>query len=155
MKHGFSLIELIVSVSVIMLITGGVISSYNSYNDKQKIRQAALTVKSHLRLAQASASGSRIPTSSTCSDFIGFTVSGTGTSYTIGPECTEGSGYEEAATTNLANGLTLSLSPASFTFYPLSQGVSSEATMTIASERIGYTCVVTITRIGSVNEICQ
>lgn len=155
MKHGFSLIELIVSVSVIMLITGGVVSAYNSYNDQQKIRQAALTLKADLRLAQASAAGGRIPTSDTCTDFVGMHVSGNSTSYTIAPQCSEGSGYDEASTTPLAPGLVLTFLPSSFIFYPLTRGVSEEAYITISSERIPFTCIVSVSRIGSVNELCQ
>lgn len=155
MKQGFSLIELIVSVSIMILIVGGVVTSYNSYNDQQKIRQVALTLKSDLRLAQSSATGSKVPTSQPCTDFAGFVVSAGEQSYTIGPTCSEGTTYDEAVTTMLPPGVQLSMNPSSFTFFPIGRGVSADVQITIASEQTAFRCIVSITRIGLVNDSCQ
>jgi prepilin-type N-terminal cleavage/methylation domain-containing protein len=54
-KHGFTLIELIVVIGVILIISVITILNYNSYTDKQRVKQAGLTLKSDLRLARTKA----------------------------------------------------------------------------------------------------
>ncbi len=42
---GFSLLELIVSVAIILVLTGGLLVNYNNYNEDQRIKPAAGTNK--------------------------------------------------------------------------------------------------------------
>lgn len=55
MKKGFTLIELLVVTSIISIITGGGLASYVQFNNKEKLKAAALEVKTYLRKAQANA----------------------------------------------------------------------------------------------------
>lgn len=55
MKKGFTLIELIVVIGVILIISVITILNYNSYTDKQRVKQAGLTLRSDLRLARTKA----------------------------------------------------------------------------------------------------
>jgi len=61
-KHGFSLIELIVVISVILLLSVGVIINYNAYTEKERVRQELLILKSNLRLAHTKAISGQKPT---------------------------------------------------------------------------------------------
>ena len=70
---GFTLIEILVAVGIAMVIVGGVIVNYNAYNDTQKVKQVAQTLKNNLRFAQAQALAGRKPTSG-CTTLVGFTV---------------------------------------------------------------------------------
>jgi prepilin-type N-terminal cleavage/methylation domain-containing protein len=49
-RQGFTFVELIIVVAIILVISAGVIVNYNSYTDSERVRQAGLTIKSDLRL---------------------------------------------------------------------------------------------------------
>jgi len=59
--HGFTLIELIIVVSVILVISVVTILNYNSYTDKQRVKQAGITLRSDLRLAKTKAISGQKP----------------------------------------------------------------------------------------------
>lgn len=54
-KKGFTLIELLIATAIFSIITGGGIASYNQFNQREKLKAAALTVKTYLRKAQTNA----------------------------------------------------------------------------------------------------
>lgn len=68
-QKGFTLIELIVALGLFMLAIGGVLANYNGFHARQKVKQAALTFKEHLRFAQSQAISGKKPTEDlvTCS----------------------------------------------------------------------------------------
>jgi type IV fimbrial biogenesis protein FimT len=55
LNHGFTLIELLVTVAITAVVLGSSIAGYNNFNENQKLKQAALTFKNNLRLAQSKA----------------------------------------------------------------------------------------------------
>lgn len=55
MKKGFTLIELMVVISIISALTGGGVASFAKFNQRETVRNAAQEVKSTLRLAQSKA----------------------------------------------------------------------------------------------------
>ena len=59
---GFTLIELIVVISVILVISVITILNYNSYSDRQRVKQAGFTLRSDLRLTQTKATSGQKPT---------------------------------------------------------------------------------------------
>lgn len=63
MRHlpGFSLIELMVSVTIIGLLAGLGLVGYSDFNQREQVRQAAETLKSHLRETQSRATGGYKP----------------------------------------------------------------------------------------------
>lgn len=52
---GFTLIELLVATSILGIITGGGVASYVSFNQREKLKAAALAIKTSLREAQVQA----------------------------------------------------------------------------------------------------
>ena len=54
-QKGFTLIEMLISITVMSLIVGGGIASYMSFNEKQTVLEATNQLKAYLRKAQAQA----------------------------------------------------------------------------------------------------
>jgi prepilin-type N-terminal cleavage/methylation domain-containing protein len=52
---GFTLIELIVAISIMVLLVGGGITSYLTFNDNQQLEGSARQIQSYLRAAQTRA----------------------------------------------------------------------------------------------------
>ena len=71
--RGFTLIEMAVAVGISLVIIGGVLSNYNNYNDTQKVKQGAQTLKNNLRFAQGLAFAGKKPTSG-CTELEGYRV---------------------------------------------------------------------------------
>ena len=133
---GFTLIEILVAVGIAMVIVGGVIVNYNAYNDTQKVKQVAQTLKNNLRFAQAQALAGRKPTSG-CTTLVGFTVTLASGSYSIQAECSEGL-TGEVKTTTLPTGVSLSPAPSALTFQAVRGSIAAATTMTLASETKSY-----------------
>ena len=51
-SKGFSLIELLVVITIIGILTGGAIAAYSNFNQAQTVRRVALEMKSNLRETQ-------------------------------------------------------------------------------------------------------
>lgn len=79
MKKGFSLMELIVVVLVIMVISGGSLVYINNFNSRQKLEKAKNEVISSLRLAQSYAKTRQLPLGSaeTRLSFVQVQIEGT------------------------------------------------------------------------------
>ena len=151
MNRGFTLIELVVAILVILLLVSAVLSNYNNFNENQKVKQAALTLKSDLRLGQTKALSAQKPTSIICDSLVGyeivFSTVGAVSSYDIRAVCsnagvTERAGDSEALTIRLPGGVTFSPlpNPASIIFRVLAKGISfpTEVTITLSGLAKGY-----------------
>lgn len=149
--NGFTIIELLVSVAIIMVVTGGVIVNYNNYNDTQKARSAALTVKNDLRFAQSRAYNGEKPAAG-CSELMGYRVTFTATSYAVQAECTEGLLAEEQ-TVVLQSGISFSPLPGDLLFRVLTRGLDSDMTVTVIGASRSYQFQVT--RSGDMSDITQ
>lgn len=150
--QGFSFIELLVVITVTMTLLGFLVANYGSFQRKQEVKQAMLTFKTNLRLAQTKASAGQHPTSAACTNFQGFLVSFPNlTSYTIGPVCDEGSSYtEEKTTVTLPSGVSFSTLPSSFTYRPLTHGISLTQDLTVTFTDGTTTAAVKISTVSGV-----
>ncbi len=77
MKHkqsptGFSLIELLIAVGVILFMAGGGIASFINFNEKQQVINGAKELQEHLRMAQTLSRIGEVPDS--CGKLAGYRV---------------------------------------------------------------------------------
>jgi len=68
MKRAFTLIELIVSVVIVMLISGGALVYLNEFNSRQKLEKGKDEVVAAIKMIQSSARGGQLPLNSTKSE---------------------------------------------------------------------------------------
>lgn len=134
---GFTLIELIVTMGVALLLTGGIIAGYNTFSDTQKLKQAALTLENNLRLAENQASSATKPPTD-CGVLRGIEVSFTDEDYTIQAMCEALAG--SLTHIDLPAGLNFNPIPSSLLFLILDQGVNIDAPqiLTITSVSQNY-----------------
>ncbi|MBI5448718.1 prepilin-type N-terminal cleavage/methylation domain-containing protein [Candidatus Gottesmanbacteria bacterium] len=150
-RSGFTLIELIVTIGISLLAVGGLIVNYNNYNDNQRLKQAALTMKNNLRYAQTLAASSKKPTSG-CTELVGYTVQFTDSTYTVVAECTEGA-VGDALSTALPSGITFSPVPASFVYGVLTRGLLSSDAVTITMVGIVKSYRIQVSTGGDINDL--
>lgn len=145
--RGFTLIEIIVSVAILLLLSGVFIANYNGFSNSQTVRQSALDLMANLQAARTSASAGVKP--SGCDTLVGYTVNFTSSAYTAQALCQTGA-VGEIRTYTLPAGVTFSPIPQSFTFYALSRGASAGQTLGIVGN--GVTMNVTVSTSGVVSE---
>lgn len=78
MKRSFTLIELIVSVVIVMLISGGALVYFNEFNSRQKLEKAKDEIVASIKLVQSYAKGRQLPINATQSElkFVYLTLIG-------------------------------------------------------------------------------
>lgn len=148
--NGFTLIEMIITVSLILLFTALGIAQYNTYNEKERVRQAFLTLRTDLRLAQTKADSALKP--DVCGDtvFDGYQVSITENTYTINAKC--GATTSDMTVVYLPNGVTFSPNPEQFVFYPMMRGTSLSAPLSLKLiSTNSYELTLTIAPSGAVS----
>lgn len=151
---GFTFIEMVVSVSIILLLAGGVIAGYNGFNDRQIVAQAAATVKSDLRAVSASASTGRKPEN--CETLVGYKVQFTAPdSYTSQAVCSAG-GVESLTGQIFAYVLSRGVQfypgvPTPIVFFVLNRGASGAQTITV--RRNGISASISVSASGLVDEV--
>lgn len=150
MKQGFTLVELLIVVTILVTLLGVGLASFNTFNRRERLKQAALTLKSNLRFAQTKSISVEKPTSG-CTEFVGMTVRFTASTYTVIHECTPEGDVGEAETVTLA-GMTFSPIPSEFTFISRSNSLSPSATQTLTLVNGRETYVLTVAANGSVSD---
>lgn len=80
MKRGFTLIEILVSITIVALISGGALIYMNNFNMRQKLNSSQEEVVSALKLAQSYAKTRQLPLNSVESElnFVRIEVSSGG-----------------------------------------------------------------------------
>lgn len=97
-QRGFTMIELLVVITIITLLVGGGIAAFIEFNDRQTLQAAAKDVQSIFRTAQKRARSGAKPEG--CDQLDGFSVRGQagGNSYQLIAICTLPSGSTEIVT---------------------------------------------------------
>lgn len=153
MKRGFSFVELLVVTTIILLLAGSVIVGYNGFTNRQRVKQAALTLKSDLRVAQAKALAGQKPASEVCTKLIGYTIAFGADRYTIAPTCSDGNTYEaETRIVMLPVGLTASSSVNPITLFALSGSASVNSDITISNTGSTVTYTIIVSKSGAISE---
>ena len=150
--RGFTLIEMAVAVGISLVIIGGVLSNYNNYNDTQKVKQAAQTLKNNLRFAQGLAFAGKKPTSG-CTELEGYRVTFASTSYSVQAFCNDQGLAGEATATQLPTDVTFSPVPGTATFGVLGKGLVGDAAMTITLAGNAKTYSIQISLAGDINDL--
>ncbi len=141
---GFTLIELVVTVGISLAITGGIIVNYNSYNQTQTLKQAALTLKNDFRFIQAKANTGEKPAG--CSTLTGWDITFALGSYSYRANC-NGTPTGTSTTITLPYGVTITTLPSEnpITLKVLAQGANllSTTTITLTAASKSYSLQVT------------
>lgn len=126
-----------------MVLSLGVIVNYNSYTDKERVRQSGLTIKSDMRLV-ASKVNSGVK-SAACVTLVSYDViftaicsDGIRSCYTITPRCSNGP--DEVVTVYFPKEVHFSSSDQTIRFLPLSAGtdLTTDAVITLAGLSTEY-----------------
>ena len=149
-KSGFTLIELLVTVVIIGILTIGSVSTYDRFNNRQTLRQAALTLKNNLRLAQSNAMSASKP-SAGCTQLAGYQVSFAQSSYAIQATCSPEGLAGLSTTVNLPVGASFVSVPATLIFGVLTSGISASETMTLTKASFNY--AISVSTSGDINDL--
>lgn len=92
MRSGYTLIEIIVVVTIIGLLVGASIAGFNTLNQRQTVLSAGREVISIMRTAQQRALAGNKPDGIVCEQLRGYSVKGTVNSnqYTLNTVCSNG-----------------------------------------------------------------
>ncbi len=151
----FSLIELLVSVTIIMLMVGGALAGYISYTEKQRLVAAAEKLESGLREAQNLA---KIGYLGSCDqlgyvDFSMYIDATNGLTHRIRFYCAEDPAdtyrVENTQYETIGPDFVLSDSLWSLRFYPYGN-LSSDVSRTLSSTRTSYQAVFEIDQGGGI-----
>lgn len=161
--RGFTLIELIVVVAIIMIMGAGALAGYRRFNDRQVLLTSGKELLVNLRQAQGKAtSGIKIISNPGCpstATLVGYRVqagAGNLSSYTVEQACQSGAAisYSQSRTFRLATGAAFE-NAFSVTFLGQFGGVSAATTIRIiptsmSTQTQRYT--VTIDQSGSITD---
>jgi type II secretory pathway pseudopilin PulG len=153
MKHtsGFTLLEVVVSVGVALALMGAIIVNYNGYNDRQTLKQVALTLKNNFRFLQTKALSGEKPTAN-CTELSGWTISFTSGTYTMRATCTPEGAQGTSTTVTLPTGVQFNPVPSSFTFRVLSRGTTLTAATDITLAGFNETYILQVSPGGDVSD---
>lgn len=87
-KLGYTLIEIIVVVTILTILMGGALASFANFRDKNTALSESLVVADRLRKIQAKASAVELPDG--CSGSINFQVTMSGSDLTVKANCAGG-----------------------------------------------------------------
>jgi prepilin-type N-terminal cleavage/methylation domain-containing protein len=148
---GFTLIEVVVSISIALLVTGLIIANYNTYNDIQTLKQAALTFKNDIRFVESKASSGEKPNVG-CTQIVGWVITFTQNSYSYQLQCVDGL-VGSVSQIILPTGVTFSPIPSSFSIFALAQGTSLSDVTTISLAGSGKHYGITLGTSGEISDI--
>lgn len=128
--RGFTLIEIIVSVALLLLLSGLFIANYNGFSTAQTVRQSTSNLIMNLQAVRTSASAGVKPTG--CDTLVGYIVnfSSDAVTYTAQASCLVGD-VGEIKTYTLPTGVKFASVPDTITFYALNGGASADQTIII------------------------
>jgi len=152
-RAGFTFIEILVSVTLLLVLSGLLIAGYSRFNDKQTVTQAALTLKSNLGAARTRAASGIKPEG--CDTLVGYRVEfPTTNTYTATALC-EAQGVQEEVgikeTYTLPPGVMFTLLPQMFLFLPLDRGASVAQVIEISANT--NTARLSVLSSGIVDEV--
>lgn len=120
-KKSFTFIELMIVVSVIILFSTIIIPQFNSYNQRQKLKNDATKLIDVIELAKKKAIVSDLYDTS-CSAFNGYRVTVNGSSYILKFVCA--GAYQDIQTYDLQPNISVISGTGNFDFPPLGVNIN-------------------------------
>lgn len=153
-KSGFSLLELLVVMGIMLSLTGMVISNYSSFSSNQKVKQAGRTLKNDFRFIQNRAA-SGVKPSTGCTTLVSYRFTFTETSYQYQPICNTGPVTNTAVVINLPSDVKFSPVPAPFDFQVLTgiSLLSNSTSQTFSLVTSSRTYEVSVSNNGDINDL--
>jgi prepilin-type N-terminal cleavage/methylation domain-containing protein len=153
LSRGFTLIELVVAVSISLFITGLIIANYSSYNSIQTLKQTALTMKNDFRFLQSKAANGEKPAGA-CPTLTGWAMTFSADSYAYQANCDDEL-IEPAVVVQLPAGVIFSPipSPATVTFNVLTRGTSLITPLSIVLTGSGKQYTIVVSPSGDISEV--
>jgi prepilin-type N-terminal cleavage/methylation domain-containing protein len=145
---GFTLLELLVVVSIITMLIVGATAGYGNFSNKNLLKQTMLTLKNDLRLAQTNALSGKKPQSD-CTKLTGYSVSFTDVSYVIEPVCSPAS-LSTYPSILYPSGIVMSSPPSPILFYGLSNGTNISGTRSLMLSGTAGTYTIDIKDSGDI-----
>jgi len=153
-EAGYTLIEILVGMTIISLIFSVGYASYRDFARRQALEGSARRLEADLRLAQEQALAGKKPSTIACTGgelLIGYDFyAETATTYKIQANCS--GGLVDVKTVEIAEEITLSSSPNRFTFKVLGRGtdLSTAADITLTQTATGNTFGITVSPEGEI-----
>lgn len=151
---GYTLIEILVGMSIIGLIFNFGYISYRDFARRQALLGSARRLEADLRLAQEQALSGKKPSSTACSEEgslngYDFYVDSS-TSYVIQANCTGGLVDDKNA--QISSGISLTANPNRFTFKVIGKGtsLSGSAIITLTQTATGNTQTIMVSPEGEI-----
>lgn len=139
-SSGFTLLEMLVSVTILLLITGGGVASYLSLNDRQTLVMNGKKLQFYMRAAQKKAHVGDKPTA--CDTLQGYVVTATtnpGATVQLSARCANGDYVDQSfvlpSDTNSVNAINM-------IFGGLRGGVTGADTVTLHTTKRNYSFTV-------------
>ena len=152
MKSAFTLVELLVAMTILAIVGGAGMAGFRSAAQRQSVDAAQGQIMGALTQAQSNAAaGVKDATACGVTPLVGWRVSFTASSYTVEGVC--GSTTFSSKTTQLSSGLTVSTlpTPNPIVFKPLRQGTTIAVSTTIVLSGNGLTKNIAVTNVGQIN----
>ena len=145
---GFTLIEVLISLTVVGLLFGFGFANFRDYSRRQQLVSAARTITGELRLVQSKASAGEKPAG--CATLSSYSFRINTASYQTAAVCSGGS--IPIKTENLPSGITLSaVGDNPIYFKVLGQGITgSGVIITLTQTGTSNTTMVTVTQGGEI-----
>ncbi len=152
-NSGFTLIELMVVTLVIVMLTGGALTAYLRFNEKQVILNDVRQLVGELNRSRSLAASLQYPAG--CTGFQGVNVKNdlANTGLTVTTQCTSGNFPETRSSVLTSTTFTASFD---FTFLPGSGYISTGSNQTIVisdNKNIPNTMTVEIGNYGKINTL--
>jgi len=147
-SKGFSLIELLVVISVMIIFIGGTLAQYNTYTEQIKLKNDAKKLLDVIELAKKKALTSDLQ-DKTCTDFTGYKVTISAGSCSLLFGCA--SVYSAVQSHNLSTNVSITTGTGDLNFPPLMTGANITInTITLKNSVINKCVVISISAIGIV-----
>lgn len=129
---GFTLLEMLVAITTIVLVMGFASVSYGKFNRKQTLKQASLTLKTYLRSIQFRAINGQKPLGVSCDQLDGYTITFASASYAYTASCTPVQSDAPIETITLPSGVTFSPVPSTILYKVLGLGTDKTALVNVS-----------------------